>query len=161
VDPTSFCHQRFSQVTGLERGQVSVKITHRQRFRQHLRFIKKKKKHRGTTGFDICVVRPQGETTPRPQTPKGHHPGECVATLDWFTCSPLPHSLGSHPDQNVNWLPGIGRESVHATRCYNCLCERGTVLQEVGGGGGTWPSSQRGALASRRSQVRIPAEAVN
>jgi hypothetical protein len=28
-------------------------------------------------------------------------------------------------------------------------------------GGGTWPSSQRGALAARRSQVRIPVVAVN
>jgi hypothetical protein len=28
-------------------------------------------------------------------------------------------------------------------------------------GGGTWPSGQRGALASRRSQVPIPAVAVN
>jgi hypothetical protein len=27
--------------------------------------------------------------------------------------------------------------------------------------GGTWPSSQRGALASQSSQVRIPAVAVN
>jgi hypothetical protein len=27
--------------------------------------------------------------------------------------------------------------------------------------GGTWPSGQRGALASQRSQVRIPAVAVN
>jgi hypothetical protein len=36
VDPTSVCLQKLSQVTGLERGQVSRKITHRQRFRRHM-----------------------------------------------------------------------------------------------------------------------------
>jgi hypothetical protein len=55
--PPHLALKSCTQVTDLERGQVSRKITQRQRFRRHLRFIEK---HRGKAGFDICVVRPEG-----------------------------------------------------------------------------------------------------
>jgi hypothetical protein len=106
VNPTSFCSQKLSQVTGLERGQVSKKTKSLQRFRRHLRFIEK---HRGKAGFANCVVRPV--YTP---VPSHRLTSNCMALV-----SDLDLDLWNDLDLVSNDLDLLLAKNKHVL-CHNC-----------------------------------------